>query len=88
MSAGIKRHVTPLLAGLLEVNPQKMWTFERFFSEVTRILSKKKLHFFFMNKMSEHRVYLDKTERLENLEVLLQEQTEVDSQHQVRTFGN
>jgi len=83
LSAGIKKHVTPLLAGLLEVNPQKMWTFEKFFSEVTRILSKKKLHFFYMNKMSELRVYLDKSERLENLEMLLTEQTEVEQQHQI-----
>ena len=50
LSAGIKKHITPLLAGLLEVNPQKMWTFERFFSEVTKILNKKKIHIFYMNK--------------------------------------
>ena len=31
---GIKKHLTPILAGLLEVNPQKMWTFEKFFNEV------------------------------------------------------
>jgi hypothetical protein len=36
--------------GLLEVNPQRMWTFEKFFSEVTKILSKKKLHIFYMTK--------------------------------------
>ena len=86
LSAGIKKHVTPLLAGLLEVNPQKMWTFDKFFSEVTRILSKKKLHFFYMNKMSELRVYLDKEERLDNLEMILTEQTEVEQQHQILLF--
>ena len=86
LSAGIKRHVTPLLAGLLEVNPQKMWTFDKFFSEVTRILSKKKLHFFFVNRLSELRVYLDKEERLENLEMLLTEQTEVEQNHQILLF--
>ena len=32
--SGIKKHLTPILAGLLEVNPQKMWTFEKFFNEV------------------------------------------------------
>ena len=86
LSAGIKRHVTPLLAGLLEVNPQKMWTFDKFFSEVTRILAKKKLHFFFMNRLSELRVYLDKEERLDNLEMLLTEQTEVEQNHQILLF--
>jgi hypothetical protein len=34
--AGLKKHLTPILAGLLEVNPQKMWTFEKFFAEVTK----------------------------------------------------
>ena len=86
LSAGIKHHVTPLLAGLLEVNPQKMWTFDKFFSEVTRILNKKKLHFFFMNRLSELRVYLDKEERLENLEIYLTEQTEVEQNHQILLF--
>ncbi len=68
-----RKHVTPLLAGLLEVNPQKMWTFDRFFSEVTRILSKKKIHFYFVNKLAELRVYLDKSERLEDLQVGFQD---------------
>ena len=45
-----------------------MWSFERFFTEVTRILSKKKIHIFFVNRLSEHRVYLDKEERLENFQ--------------------
>ena len=83
LSQGIKKHVTPLLAGLLEVNPQKMWTFDKFFSEVTRILSKKKLHFFYMNRMCELRVYLDQSEHLEDLQMLLAEQTSVDTQHQI-----
>ena len=45
-----------------------MWSFERFFTEVTRILSKKKIHIFFVNRLSEHRVYLDKSENLENFQ--------------------
>ena len=60
LSQGIKKHLTPILAGLLEVNPQKMWTFEKFFTEVTNILNKKKIHVFYVNKMTEIRVYLDK----------------------------
>lgn len=71
LSLGIKKHITPLLAGLLEVNPQKMWTFEKFFSEVTRILSKKKIHIYFMTKLTEHRVYLDKEEKLDQFQLLL-----------------
>lgn len=86
LSAGIKKHITPLLAGLLEVNPQKMWTFDRFFSEVTKILNKKKIHVFFVNKLTEMRVYLDKEEKLEDLQLLLTEQTSVDPAHQILLY--
>ena len=86
LSAGIKKHITPLLASLLEVNPQKMWTFDRFFTEVTKILNKKKLHIFFVNKLKELRVYLDKEEKLENLQLLLTEQTEVDPAQQILLY--
>uniref|UniRef100_A0A0K2TCD3 Inhibitor of nuclear factor kappaB kinase subunit epsilonlike [Megachile rotundata] n=1 Tax=Lepeophtheirus salmonis TaxID=72036 RepID=A0A0K2TCD3_LEPSM len=77
LSAGIKKHITPLLAGLLEVNPQKRWTFERFFSQVTWILDKKKLHIYFMNKLTPHRIYLDRTEGLDTFKTILSEQTEI-----------
>ena len=73
----------PFAYRLLEVNPQKMWSFERFFTEVTRILNKKKIHIFFVNRLSEHRVYLDKEERLENFQLLLHEQTEVEASQQI-----
>ena len=55
LSQGIKKHLTPILAGLLEVNPQKMWTFEKFFNEVTNLLGKKKVFLYFMNKLAAHR---------------------------------
>ncbi len=38
-------------------------------SQVTRILNKKKIHIFYMNKLSELRVYLDKSDRLEDFQV-------------------
>ncbi|QQP57237.1 Inhibitor of nuclear factor kappaB kinase subunit epsilonlike [Caligus rogercresseyi] len=81
LSAGIKKHITPLLAGLLEVNPQKRWTFERFFSQVTWILEKKKLHVYFMNKLTPHRVYLDKTEGFDAFKKILSEQTEISPEN-------
>ena len=79
--------MTPLLAGLLEVNPQRMWTFERFFTEVTRILGKKKIHVYNLNKLTELRVYLDRSERMEDFQLLLTEQTDVDPAHQILLHG-
>jgi len=83
LSQGIKKHLTPILAGLLEVNPQKMWTFEKFFAEVTNLLSKKKVFVYFMNKLSSLRVYLDKTQHLEDFQLLLTEQTDVEPGSQI-----
>jgi TANK-binding kinase 1 len=60
-----------------------MWTFDKFFSEVTKILSKKKLHIFYMTKLTEHRIYLDKEENLEQFQLLLAQQCEVAPEHQV-----
>jgi TANK-binding kinase 1 len=58
LSAGLKKLITPLLAGLLEVDSQRIWNFERFFKEVTCILSCKLIHIFYMNKVQNIRVYL------------------------------
>lgn len=35
---GLKKIITPLFAGLMEVDPQRMWNFDRFFQEVTAIV--------------------------------------------------
>lgn len=34
LSAGLKKLVTPILAGLLEVDSKKIWSFDQFFTEV------------------------------------------------------
>ena len=87
ISLGLKKHLTPILAGLLEVNQQKMWTFEKFFQEVTKLLSRKLIHIYFMNNLSPHRVYLDKTQHLEDFQILLNEQTEIDPAAQILLYG-
>lgn len=83
LSAGIKKLVTPLLAGLLEVHPQRIWSFERFFSEVTNILSRKLIHVFHVNKVQMIRVYLHPDETYNELQNLLMEQTDITPQNQI-----
>jgi len=83
LSQGVKKHLTPILAGLLEVNPQKMWTFEKFFGEVTKLLGKKTIHIYFMNRLSELRVYLDQSQHYEDLQLLLTEQTDIQPDSQI-----
>ena len=57
-----------------------------FFSEVTRILSKKKIHIYYMTKLTEHRIYLDREEKLEQFHHLLAQQTEVVPDNQILIF--
>lgn len=61
--SGLRKLVTPLLAGLLEVDPQRMWNFERFFQEVTMILSRKVVHVFLVNKVQPLTIYMDPEHR-------------------------
>jgi TANK-binding kinase 1 len=62
LSTGLKFLVTPLLAGLLEENQKRMWSFERFFNEVTNILNKKVIHVFYMNRASSIEVFVESEE--------------------------
>ncbi|XP_069700345.1 serine/threonine-protein kinase TBK1 [Periplaneta americana] len=86
LSTGLKKLVTSLLAGLLEVDSQRIWSFERFFNEVTSILSCKLVHIFYMNKVQSIRVYLHPDDTYEELQCLVREQTDVASCNQILLY--
>lgn len=77
LTTGLKYLVTPLLAGLLEENQKRMWSFDRFFNEVTHILTKRVLHFFYMNRATSIEVFMEPDESLHNLKEHLRLQTDV-----------
>nr|CAD7397524.1 unnamed protein product [Timema poppensis] len=83
LSAGLKKLVTPLLAGLLEVDSQRIWSFDRFFSEVTSTLSCKIVHVFHINKAHSIRIYLHPEETYEEFKCLVMEQTDVSPSNQI-----
>lgn len=68
LSAGLKKIVTPLLAGLLEANPAKVWKFERFFDEVMNVLSCKVINIFDVKHVTKIKVYIHPEEKYEELE--------------------
>lgn len=71
LSTGLKYLVTPLLAGLLEENQVRMWSFDRFFKEVTNILNKRILHVFYINRSQSIQVMCSTLLYLENLPLTL-----------------
>lgn len=87
LSIGLKKIVTPLLAGLLEVDPQRIWSFERFFSEVTDTLCRKAIHIFNVHKASLIKIFLHPEEKLVALQVHIQDQTEITPHAQILLLG-
>lgn len=88
LSAGLKKIVTPLLAGLLEVDPQRIWSFERFFSEVTDTLCRRPVHIFNVHRASLIKVFLHPEEKLVALQIHIQDQTEITPHAQILLLGD
>ncbi|EDW02777.1 serine/threonine-protein kinase TBK1 [Drosophila grimshawi] len=88
LSQGLKTLVTPLLAGLLEENRDKTWSFDRFFQEVTLILRKSVIHVFFTNRATSVEVFLEPDEQIDNFRERIFLQTEVPLEKQIMLFNN
>ncbi|CAO1367657.1 unnamed protein product [Diamesa hyperborea] len=86
LTAGLKTLVTPLLAGLLEENQKRMWSFERYFWEVTNVLNKKVIHVFYMNRTASIEIYMDPDEPLFHFKEHVNLQTEVNSDSQLLLY--
>ncbi|CAB3250952.1 unnamed protein product [Arctia plantaginis] len=86
LSVGLRKLVTPLLAGLLEVDPHRIWTFDRFFSEVQVATSTKTVHIFHVNKAASIKVFLKPDEKYEHLQTYICEQTSVVAESQILLY--
>ncbi|XP_003743253.2 serine/threonine-protein kinase TBK1 [Galendromus occidentalis] len=58
LSSGLRKSLVPVLAGLMECDSGKMWSFERFFNETTKILAAKRIHVFHVNDCKEYILYI------------------------------
>lgn len=88
LSAGLKLLVVTLLAGLLEENQKRMWSFERFFWEVTNILNKKVLHLFYMNRASSIEIFMEPDEPLFHFKEHVNLQTDVNPDSQLLMYDD
>ncbi|KAJ2938139.1 hypothetical protein O0L34_g3712 [Tuta absoluta] len=86
LSVGLRKLVTPLLAGLLEVDPHRIWTFDRFFSEVQVATSTTPVHIFHVNKAASIKVFLKPDEKYEHLQTYICEQTSVVAESQILLY--
>lgn len=83
LSEGLKHYVTPFLAGLLEESQDKMWSFDRFFAEVTNVMIKKIVYIFHVNRVQPIEVLMNNNETVTNLKNYIQMQTDVTVQNQL-----
>ncbi|KAL1129917.1 hypothetical protein AAG570_012861 [Ranatra chinensis] len=88
LSDGLKKFVTPLLAGLLEVDALKIWTFDKFFAEVTETLSRRLLHVYNIHKVRSVRIYVHPEDTYRNLRELIREQCDVSPDDQIILFND
>lgn len=83
LSVGLKKIVTPLLAGLLELDINRIWSFDRYFKEVTDALSCKAINIFHVNKAEIIKVYIHPDETLNSLQYQIKEQTSIFEDNQI-----
>lgn len=83
LSVGLRKFVTPLLAGLLEADSKKIWSFEVFFNEVTNTLSRTMMNVFHVNRAKLIKVYVHPDETYEQLQNYITEQTSISSENQI-----
>lgn len=65
-----------------------MWTFDRFFKEVTNILNKRVLHVFNMNRTSSIEVFMDVEEQFFSFKEHVKLQSDVQPESQILLMAN
>ncbi|OQR74270.1 serine/threonine-protein kinase TBK1-like [Tropilaelaps mercedesae] len=92
LSAGLKELFVPILAGVMECDSSRMWSFDRFFEEVTAILCCRRLHVFHVSECRELVLYIakdgveDMRPRMSDIAEQLSKQTNVSQKNQLVTF--
>lgn len=88
LSPACQSLVTKLLAGLMECQPAKMWSFERFFETVTFILSHKVYHVFHVSSMRDIVFYVPPNESVHDLKIRLKATLGVQQESQLLLYNN
>ncbi|XP_034022810.1 inhibitor of nuclear factor kappa-B kinase subunit epsilon [Thalassophryne amazonica] len=58
LSQGLKLHLVPVLAGILEADQDRCWGFDQFFTATTDILQREPVHVFSLQQAVVHSVYI------------------------------
>ncbi|KAM4613183.1 inhibitor of nuclear factor kappa-B kinase subunit epsilon [Polymixia lowei] len=58
LSQDLKAQLVPVLAGILEANQERCWSFDQFFTATTDILKREPVHLFSLLQASAHCIYI------------------------------
>nr|XP_057911606.1 inhibitor of nuclear factor kappa-B kinase subunit epsilon [Doryrhamphus excisus]XP_057911607.1 inhibitor of nuclear factor kappa-B kinase subunit epsilon [Doryrhamphus excisus] len=58
LSEGLRMHLVPVLAGILEADQERCWGFDQFFTATTDILQRQPVHLFALQQAMAHCVYI------------------------------
>lgn len=67
---GLKMHLVPVLANILEANQEKCWGFDQFFTATMDILQRVKVHVFSLQQATPHTIYIQFYKTLVLIELL------------------
>jgi serine/threonine protein kinase len=86
LTSSLKELICPLLGNLVESDPNARLTYSSFFSHVDSIISRKKIHVFFVNRPEITRIYLEPGSAVKDLQNSLEKFTKVSVANQILLF--
>lgn len=88
LSASVQPLVTELLAGLLECDAHRMWSFEKFFSSVTSALEHRVVFVFYVGTLTLYSIYCKPTDTVGALKVKFESIFQVKPKDQILLLNN
>ncbi|KAI2795563.1 hypothetical protein BLOT_016648 [Blomia tropicalis] len=88
LSASVQPLVTELLAGLLECDANKMWSFEKFFSSVTHILEHKVVFVYYVGTLTLYSIYCHISEKVSDLKSKFETMFKLVPSEQILVWSN
>nr|UCK81545.1 serine/threonine-protein kinase TBK1 [Arenicola marina] len=88
ISLGLRKLVTPLLAGLMESNIELMWTFDKFFQTVNVIRAKRVVHVFNTATSTLLHAYMSHSDHMAKFQEELASQSDIPAKNQLLFHDN
>ncbi|KAJ8302294.1 hypothetical protein KUTeg_021281 [Tegillarca granosa] len=88
LSSSLKSIITPLLAGLMECDTKKRWTYEQFFDAVNSIMNMATMKVFSCYQGFNLLIYVNKTDRFASFQEQIARETEIPASEQLILYHN